>query len=49
MQNRQSVPFKIVGLPDEETVTGSQAEIFKHYGISADGLSQTALTLIDEF
>jgi transketolase len=46
MQNRQSVPFKIVGLPDEETVTGSQTEIFKHYGISADGLSLTALTLI---
>ncbi len=26
------VPFHIVGIPDEYTVTGSQAEIFAHYG-----------------
>ncbi|MBS1812814.1 MAG: transketolase family protein [Acidobacteria bacterium] len=38
--------FKIVGIPDEYTVTGSQADIFRHYGISMEGLAQTALTLI---
>lgn len=39
-------PMKIVGIPDEPTVTGSQLEIFNHYGISAQGLTETALKLI---
>jgi len=39
-------PFRIVGIPDEYTVTGSQQEIFSHYGISATGLADTALDLI---
>ena len=38
----ESVPFRIVGIPDEYTVTGHQSEILKHYGISAEGLSRTA-------
>ena len=47
MQAGMSVPFKIVGFPDEDTVTGSQMDIFNHYGISQRGLAQTALTLLD--
>jgi transketolase len=47
MQERRYVPFKIVGFPDEETVSGSQTEIFNYYGISAEGLFQTALKLLD--
>jgi transketolase len=39
-------PFRIVGIPDEETVTGAQADIFRHYGISMEGLSATAMTLL---
>jgi transketolase len=35
-------PFRIVGIPDEETVTGAQADIFRHYGISMEGLSESA-------
>lgn len=46
MQAGVSVPFKIVGFPDEETVTGSQVEIFNHYGISGEGLFNTALGLL---
>lgn len=41
-----SLPFKRVGLPDEETVAGSQEEIFRHYGISSDGLSELAKKLL---
>ncbi|MGA7126720.1 MAG: transketolase C-terminal domain-containing protein, partial [Chthoniobacterales bacterium] len=41
-----SVRFKIVGLPDEHTVTGSQQEIFQHYGIDGPGLAATAKKLI---
>ncbi|MEJ1239822.1 transketolase C-terminal domain-containing protein [Chryseolinea sp. T2] len=40
--------FRIVGIPDEYTVTGSQAEIFSHYGISKDGLSEVALNLLNK-
>ena len=39
-------PFRIVGIPDEETVTGSQDEIFAHYGITAERLAETALDLL---
>ena len=39
-------PLKIVGIPDEYTYTGSQLEIFAHYGISPAGLAQTAQTLL---
>ncbi len=46
MEKRISIPFKIVGFPDEYTVTGSQMEIFAHYGISPDGLAATARTLL---
>ncbi|WP_346857820.1 transketolase C-terminal domain-containing protein [uncultured Draconibacterium sp.] len=46
MQENIYKPFKIVGLPDEETVAGSQNEIFKHYGISAEGLTETTLSML---
>ena len=38
--------FQIVGIPDEDTVTGAQADIFRHYGISMEGLSATARALL---
>ena len=40
MQAGVHVPLKIVGIPDEYTITGSQADIFRHYGISMEGLTQ---------
>jgi transketolase len=39
--------FKIVGFPDDHTVTGSQQEIFQHYGIDGPGLAATARNLLD--
>jgi len=39
-------PLHIVGIPDEHTVSGSQGEIFAHYGITPQGLSQTAVLLL---
>jgi transketolase len=38
--------FKIVGVPDEYTVTGSQADIFRHYGITMEGLAATARAVL---
>jgi transketolase len=46
MQAGIRVPFKIVGFPDEYMVTGSQLEIFDHYGISAKALANTAEALL---
>jgi transketolase len=39
-------PFRIVGIPDEYTVTGSQADIFRHYGMTMEGLAETARALL---
>jgi transketolase len=46
LQGGVSKPFHIVGIPDEETVTGAQADIFRHYGISMEGLVEIALKLL---
>ncbi|MBZ0309487.1 MAG: transketolase family protein, partial [Anaerolineae bacterium] len=46
MERGIALPFRIVGIPDEYTVTGSQSEIFDYYGISADGLAQTARMIL---
>jgi transketolase len=47
MQAGISIPFHIVGIPDEDTVTGSQADIFRHYGISMEGLAACAWHLLN--
>jgi transketolase len=46
MQDGGNVAFRIIGIPDEETVTGSQADIFWHYGITMEGLSQAVTQLV---
>jgi transketolase len=40
------IPFRRIGFPDEYMVTGSQEEIFRHYGISAEGLFDAAWKLL---
>jgi transketolase len=47
MQAGLAVPFKVVGLPDVDTATGSQLEIFNHYGISPAGLVESAREILD--
>jgi transketolase len=42
-----SIRFRIVGIPDEYTITGSQAEIFHHYGISREGLADVARSVLE--
>lgn len=48
LQNSYSKPFKIMGIPDEYTVTGSQQEIFDHYGLNAPGIAAEAKKLIEK-
>jgi transketolase len=38
--------FRIIGIPDEYTVTGSQQDIFDHYGINEKGITAVALDLL---
>ncbi len=40
--------LRIVGIPDEYTYTGSQQEIFAHYGITPAGLAATAALLLED-
>ena len=47
LQNGYGLPFRIIGIPDEYTVSGSQSEIFKHYGITGESIAETALNLIN--
>jgi transketolase len=46
LQAGKCVPFKIVGFPDDYTVTGGQVEILRHYGIDGPGLAKTARSLL---
>ena len=46
MQAGVTVPLQIVGFPDEDTVTGSQADIFRHYGITMEGLTRTTFEML---
>jgi len=47
MEANIQVPFRIVGFPDEYTMTGNQLEIFAHYGLTAPGLTKTAISLLE--
>lgn len=47
MQAGVTPALRIVGIPDEYTYTGSQQEIFAHYGITPDGLAATAASLLE--
>jgi transketolase len=38
--------FRIAAIPDEYTVTGSQADIFRHYRLTMEGLAHVALEMI---
>ncbi len=47
LQNGYGLPFRIIGIPDEYTVSGSQSEIFNHYGITGESIAETAFNLIN--
>jgi transketolase len=46
LQRGYTKPFRIIGIPDEYTVTGPQQDIFNHYGISEKGIADTVLDLL---
>lgn len=40
------VPMKILGIPDEPAITGSAQEVFNHYGLNVDNISQITKQMI---
>jgi transketolase len=48
LQHQFAKPFKIMGIPDEYTVTGSQQEIYNHYGISETGIAEQVKLLLEK-
>jgi transketolase len=46
LQEGIHIRFKIVGFPDDHTVTGNQEEIFRHYGVDGPGLAEAARNLL---
>jgi transketolase len=48
LESGKAVRFRRVGIPDEYTVTGSQSDIFRHYGISMEGLAAAGKQLLRE-
>ena len=46
LQSGYKKPFKIMGIPDEYTVTGSQQDIFNHYGINEEGIADVVMSLL---
>lgn len=45
LQSGYKKPFKIIGIPDEYTVTGSQQDIFNHYGINEKDICNQVIKL----
>lgn len=41
------VPMKILGIPDEPTVTGTSAEVFNHYGLTAENAATIARKMVE--
>jgi transketolase len=48
LENGFSLPFRIIGIPDEYTIAGSQTEIFDHYGITGEKIADTGLNLMKD-
>ena len=40
------VPVRILGIPDEDVVHGTNKEIFHHYGLDAEGIVKSALDFL---
>jgi transketolase len=44
--SEQPVPVRILGIPDENVVHGTNAEIFHHYGLDAEGIVKATIDFI---
>ncbi len=42
LAQKTQTPLKIIGIPDEQTMSGESPEVFKHYGLTAENVIQSA-------
>ena len=42
------VPVRIIGIPDENVVHGTNTEIFHYYGMDAEGVAKTVCSFLNE-
>jgi transketolase len=42
------VPVRIIGIPDENVIHGTNAEIFHHYGMDAEGVTKAVASFLNE-
>ena len=42
------VPVRIIGIPDENVVHGTNAEIFHHYGMDAEGVAKAVTSFLND-
>jgi transketolase len=47
LSQNNPVPMKILGIPDEPTVSGTSAEVFAHYGLTAENIVNIALRMLE--
>jgi len=45
--SEQPVPVRILGIPDENVVHGTNKEIFHHYGLDAEGIVKAAIDFLN--
>jgi transketolase len=46
-QNQINTNFKIIGIPDEYMVNGSQSDVLDHYNMSPEKIANITKSLID--
>jgi transketolase len=46
LAQRKPTRMRILGLPKEQLYNGSSAEVFAHYGLTAEGIAQSCMEVI---
>ncbi len=46
LAEQNPTPMRLLGIADEQTVTGNSAEVFKHYGLTVENLCKNAKDLL---
>ena len=45
-QSNMQIKYKILGIPDEYMMNGTQEDVLDHYGMSPEKIANTSLSLI---
>jgi transketolase len=48
LSRKKPTRMRIIGLPDEPLFNGASGDVFKHYGLTGEGIAQTVLSAIEK-